>query len=355
VAKEQGLPYDIARTIFAVLTIGGLLIVTLWIMSPFLGALVWATMIVIVTWPLLLTLQRWLWGKRWLAVLAMTIAILLVFLLPFWFAADAIINYADDAVAWVKQLHDVKIPPPPDYLNRIPLVGHKISAQWHQLASLSPDELKTKIEPYVVQGVKISIAVAGTIGKLVVQILLTVVLVAILYSTGETAARGTILFGRRLAGQRGEDSMRLAAQAVRGVALGVVVTALVQSLLGGIGLVVAGVPFAAPLTAVMLMLCLAQLGPLLVMAPATIWMYWSGDSVWGTVLLVFTVIAGTLDNFLRPILIKRGADLPLLLIFAGVIGGLLSFGAIGLFIGPVVLAVAFRLMQAWVLETTDKT
>jgi predicted PurR-regulated permease PerM len=335
----------------AVLTIGGLIVVTVWIMSPFLGALIWATMLVVVTWPLLLKLQRWFWGKRWLAITAMTLAILIVFFLPFWFAADAIIDHADDAVSWAKEMHDVKIPQPPDFVARIPLVGSRISTAWHGLANLAPEELKAKIEPYVVQAVKLSLGVAGTVGKLVIQILLTVVLVAVLYATGGTAARGVILFGRRLAGERGEGSIRLAAQAIRGVALGVVVTALVQSLLGGIGLAIAGVPFAAPLTAVMLVLCLAQLGPFLVLAPATIWMYWSGDNVWGTVLLVWTLIVGTLDNFLRPILIKKGADLPLLLIFAGVIGGLLSFGAIGIFVGPVVLAVAFRLVQAWVLET----
>ena len=116
--------------------------------------------------------------------------------------------------------------------------------------------------------------------------------------------------------------MVLASQAIRGVALGVVVTALVQSLLGGLGLAVAGVPFAGMLTAVMLLLCLAQLGPILVLLPATIWMYWTGDNLWGTLLLVWTLFVGTLDNFLRPFLIKQGADLPLLLIFAGVIGGL---------------------------------
>jgi predicted PurR-regulated permease PerM len=131
------------------------------------------------------------------------------------------------------------------------------------------------------------------------------------------------------------------------VALGVVVTALAQSLLGGIGLAISGVPFAALLTGLMFFLCIAQLGPTLVLAPAVIWLYWSGETAWGTVLLVFAVVAGTIDNFLRPLLIKMGADLPLLLIFAGVIGGLISFGLIGIFVGPVVLAVAYTLFQAW--------
>jgi len=183
-----------------------------------------------------------------------------------------------------------------------------------------------------------------------VQFLLTIVIAAIMYANGERAAAGVRSFGRRLAGPRGEDSFRLAGQAIRGVALGVVVTAIAQSVAGGIGLAVAGVPFAAILTAVMFMLAIAQLGPVLVLAPAVIWVYWSGSTGWGTFLLIWTVAVGAMDNFLRPILIKRGADLPLLLIFAGVIGGLMAFGLIGIFVGPVVLAVGYTLLEAWVSE-----
>jgi predicted PurR-regulated permease PerM len=174
-----------------------------------------------------------------------------------------------------------------------------------------------------------------------------------MYSSGETAARGVRRFARRLAGERGDDAALLAAQAIRGVALGVVITALVQSMLGGVGLAVAGVPFAGVLTAVMLMFCLAQVGPMLVLVPAVVWLYWSGDNVWGTVLLIWTAFVGTLDNFLRPFLIKKGADLPLLLIFAGVIGGLVSLGLLGIFVGPVVLAVSYTLLEAWVNEPPE--
>jgi predicted PurR-regulated permease PerM len=348
VTQESSPPSDVTRTTLAVLSIGGFIVITLWILAPFLGALVWATMIVIVTWPLLIRLQRWFGGKRWPAVLLMTLAILFVFVLPFSLAIDAIVDYSDDAQHWAQALREFKIPQPPDFVARIPLVGGKIAATWHDAAALTPVELREKVEPYVVKGVKWSLGVAGTIGKLAIQILLTIALVAVLYANGETAANGVRRFGRRLAGEQGVDSINLAGQAIRGVALGVVVTALAQALLGGIGLAIASVPFAAPLTAVMLVLCLAQLGPVLVMLPATLWMFWSGDHVWGTVLLIWTVIVGTMDNFMRPVLIKKGADLPLLLIFAGVIGGLLSFGAIGIFVGPVVLAVVFRLLQAWV-------
>src|SRR5258708_12711987 len=167
-----------------------------------------------------------------------------------------------------------------------------------------------------------------------------------MYVSGEKVAAATQRFGYRLAGVRGKESVLLAGQAIRSVALGVVVTALAQSVLGGIGLALAGVPFAAVLTAVMFMLCIAQFGPLPVLVPVVIWLYWSGESGWGTVLLVWTILVGSLDNILRPILMRKGAHLPLVLLLAGVIGGLIAFGLVGIFLGPVVLAVGFPLLPS---------
>jgi len=126
------------------------------------------------------------------------------------------------------------------------------------------------------------------------------------------------------------------------------VTALIQVAIGGTGLYVSGVPAAGLLSAVMLFFCLAQLGPLLVLLPAVGWLYWSGQTGTAVGLLVVAIFTGAIDNVIRPILIKRGANLPLLLIFAGVIGGLIAFGIIGLFVGPVVLTVTFTLLKAWV-------
>ena len=137
--------------------------------------------------------------------------------------------------------------------------------------------------------------------------------------------------------------------ATRGVALGVGVTALVQSVLGGLALAVAGVPFAGLLTAVMFMLCLAQLGPTLVLAAGHRLAVLAGRHRLGRRSRWWPrSIVGTLDNVIRPVLIRLGADLPLLLILAGVIGGLFAFGLVGIFVGPVVLAVAWTLLEAWI-------
>jgi predicted PurR-regulated permease PerM len=344
---------EVTRTLLAVLSIGGLIAASFWILRPFLAASIWATMIVVATWPVLVSLQRWLGGRRMLAIVVMTIAMLLVFVLPFWVAISTLADYSGEVGSWAKSLQGVTIPQPPAFVERIAVVGPDIAAHWRNAASEGWSALIAKLQPYLIQASKSVAAEAGNIGALILQFLLTILIAAVMYAHGESAANGVNRFGYRLAGARGEQSIRLAAQAIRGVALGVVVTALVQSLLGGLGLAVAGIPFASLLTMAMLMLCLAQLGPLVVLVPAVVWLYWTGDNVWGTVLLVWSAFVGTLDNFLRPFLIKKGADLPLLLIFVGVIGGLLSFGLLGVFVGPVVLAVTFTLLQSWVNEARD--
>jgi predicted PurR-regulated permease PerM len=215
---------------------------------------------------------------------------------------------------------------------------------------MHPSDLASHITPHLAVIGGWLLAQAGGLLALLVQLLLTLALAALLYAQGEPAAEWVIAFARRLAGGQGERAVRLSGQAIRAIALGIVVTALVQSLVGGIGLVVAGVPHATILTAVMFLLGVAQIGAVPVMVGAVIWLFWEHQMLWGSIMVVWTLITGTLDNFIRPILIKRGADLPLLLVFAGVLGGVLAFGIIGLFVGPVVLAVSYTLLVAWVDE-----
>jgi predicted PurR-regulated permease PerM len=280
----------------------------------------------------------------------MTLILLLLFVVPVTLAIATLIANADEIVAAAKQLSQLRMPTPPDWLASLPAVGPKIKVFWEEAAAAGADGLLAKLQPYAGQLARWVAGEAGSVGYLIVQGLLIVALSALMYSQGETAAAALVRVGRRLGGAQGADTVVLAGQAIRGVALGVGVTAVVQSVLGGIGLAISGVPYSGLLTVVMFMFCLAQVGPTLVLVPAVAWLYWSGDNGWGTFLLVVTLVVGTLDNFLRPMLIRMGADLPLLLIFAGVIGGLLAFGLVGIFIGPVVLAVAYTLLSAWVRD-----
>ena len=257
-------------------------------------------------------------------------------------------SHSDQMGDLVKQVADAGLPQPPAWVAKVPVVGKKLSAAMSAWADAGPGVLEARLRPYVSGGARWVVGQAGTLGGMLLQFVLIVILSAVMYGGGESAARGVRRFGRRLAGQQGEDSIILAGKAIRSVALGVGVTAVVQTVLGGIGLAVAGVPFASLLSAVMLMLCIAQMGPALVLFPAVAWMYYTGDTGWATALLVWSLVVSTLDNILRPMLIRKGADLPLLLIFAGVIGGLVGFGLIGIFVGPVVLAVTYTLLAAWI-------
>jgi len=348
--KNASASRDITRVTLAVLFIGALITASFWIFRPFLTSFIWATIIVVATWPLLLKLQALLWHRRGLAVGAMTVVLLLVLVIPLTLAVSAIIESADKITDWIKSLGTFTLPTMPEWVGKIPLVGKKFAESWQQYAALPPEELSARLTPYAREALKWFVAKAGGIGMTILQFLLTVIISAILYAKGETVAAGVRSFARRLAGQKGEETAVLAAKAVRGVALGVGLTAIIQSGLAGIGLAVTGVPAAAILTAVMFMLCIAQVGPVLVLIPSIIWLFYKGETLWGGILIVWSIPVLILDNIIRPFLIKKGADLPLLLIFAGVIGGLIAFGVIGLFIGPVVLAVSHVLLKAWVSE-----
>ena len=180
--------------------------------------------------------------------------------------------------------------------------------------------------------------------------LLTLLLTGVLFAKGEACGLSVLRFSRRLAGVRGERAAVLAAKSVRAVAIGVVVTALVQSIAGGLGLLIAGVPAAGLLTALMFVASIAQVGAAPVLLLASVWLFVQGASGWGVALVAWAIFVGSIDNVIRPLLIKKGVDLPLMLIFAGVIGGLIAYGPIGLFVGPVVLAVGHALLTAWIAE-----
>jgi predicted PurR-regulated permease PerM len=209
--------------------------------------------------------------------------------------------------------------------------------------------LAQRLTPYLDDAARWMGATLGSFGVLLVNFLLVVIVAAILYTKGEAVAAGMLRLARRLAPEKGEKALAVATRAIRGVALGVVVTAIVQAVLGGIGLAVCGVPFAALLTAVIFLLSVAQLGAGLVLLAAVLWLYWEGDTTWGTVLLIWMAVVVNIDNFLRPVLIQRGANLPLVLVFVGVVGGLLAFGLMGVFVGPVLLAVVYELLVEWVV------
>jgi predicted PurR-regulated permease PerM len=338
---------ELPRITLLVLSIVGLITASFWVLHEFLLAAVWATMIVVATWPLMLRIQATLWGRRSLAVTVMTIALLLVFVIPFSLAIGTIVINAHEIVVWAESLSEVKLPPPPDWIQALPVVGPRAASAWQEFSSSGPKEL---IRPHIQDAAVWLVERMAGLGVMTVHFLLTVAIAAILYARGEIATTGVCSFCRRLAGEQGDHVVYLAGQAIRGVALGVILTAIIAAALSEIGLAAAGVPFAAILSAIIFLLCVVQLGPTLVLACAIAWLYWKGHSGWGTALLLWSIVVVGVDHVLKPVLIKKGAQLPLLLVFAGVLGGLTAFGLVGIFVGPVILAVAYKVTEAWVRE-----
>lgn len=344
---------DITHTTLSVIFLIFLVTLTVWVVSPFLTSILWATIVSVATWPFLLRLQAAAGGRRGLAVAIMTAMILLVVFVPVTLALATIVRNAQGLTADIRSLESFTLPAPPavlDALDNVPFGGRRLAGEWRRVAAMSVEERSAALTPYVQHALQWFAVKAGSVGSMLLQFVLTTIISAIVLARGETVRDGILRFATRLAGRQGYNATIRAAQAIRGVVLGVVGTALIQSAIGGAGLAISGVPAAPLLAAVMLFLCLAQLGPVPVLAPAVIWLYWSGHTGGAMLLLVIAVIAIAIDNVVRPLLIRRGASLPLLLIFAGVIGGLIAFGVVGLFIGPVVLTVAYTLLANWVAD-----
>lgn len=342
--------HDVAMVTLAVLFIAALLGATLWILEPFLTSFLWATTIVVATWPVFLWLQARLKNSRGAAVVVMSFLILMVVVLPFLLAALTIIDKGEEIAQLIKKLTGFRPPPPPAWIENIPLAGKAIADRWTHFITLSHEEIAAQLVPLVRRATGWFMAQAGGFAIIILQFFLMVIIAAVLYAKGEAASAGVRRFARRLGGRHGDEAALLAAKAIRGVALGVVLTAIIQSSIAGVGLALTGIPAVALLMAVIFMLCLAQLGPALVMIPIVIWLFWAHGALWGGLLLVIAVVAQLIDNVIRPILIKKGVDLSLFLIIPGVVGGLVAFGVVGLFIGPVVLAVTFTLLKVWIRQ-----
>jgi predicted PurR-regulated permease PerM len=229
---------DLTRTTLAVLFIGGLIAATLWVLWPFLPAIVWAMTLVVSTWPLMLRVQHYAGNRRSLAVLAMTAALLLIVIVPLWLAIATVVANVDEIAELSRAALSLRLPSPPEWLAGLPLVGPRAAQAWRQLAATDVSDMAPTLAPYAGYMTRWFAGAVGGLGLLFLQFFLVVAIAAIMFARGERAAASVIRFAHRLAGERGETTARLAGHAIRGV----VVTAIAQSLLGGISLVVVGSP-----------------------------------------------------------------------------------------------------------------
>ena len=261
-------PLDVTHATLSVLFLALLTVSTLWVLSPFLTAILWAVIVSVATWPVLLHLDRLLGGRRRLSVTIIALTMTLGVFVPVTLALVTIVNSAWNLGTEIKSFESVALPRLPDWLTRIPLAGARVTAEWDRFAALDGTQRSAALTPYAQVALQWFALQAGSIGLILLQFVLTTIISALALAKGEMVRDGILRFAERLAGQQGVDAAVLAAKTIRGVVLGVVGTALVQAAIGGVGLFLTGVPAAALLTAVMLFLGLAQLGPMLVLVPA---------------------------------------------------------------------------------------
>ncbi|WP_248730860.1 AI-2E family transporter [Pseudomonas sp. MWU13-2517] len=318
-----------------------------WVMAPFWSALFWGAVLAFASWPLMRLLTRWLGGRESLAAGILTLGWMLLVAVPLVWLGFNLADHVRDAVGLIKDIQVDGLPAAPTWLSSIPFVGERLVTTWDSIDQQGA-ALMVSIKPYLGQVGNWLLARSAQIGGGILELTLSLVFVFFFYRDGPRLAVFVHRLLERLIGERAGYYIELVAGTVQRVVNGVIGTAAAQALLALIGFLIAGVPGALVLGIVTFLLSLIPMGPPLVWIPATAWLAWKGDYTYAVFLGVWgTFIISGVDNVLKPYLISRGGNLPLVIVLLGVFGGLIAFGFIGLFIGPTLLAVAYSLLTDW--------
>jgi predicted PurR-regulated permease PerM len=315
-------------------------------MRPFVSALLWAVVLCFSSWPLYQRLLKLLGGRRTWAALVMALGMILIILLPFLVVGVSLADNVKDLTAAARRFVESGPPAPPEWLARVPAVGGKAVEYWRSLATDNAklvEAAKRLLE--LASGSLLIASFAITRGLL--ELALSIFIAFFLFRDGVAVAARLTKAVERIGGERGSHLLEVAGKTVRGVVYGILGTALVQALMAGLGFAIAGVPGAALLALLTFFLSIVPMGPPLVWLPAAFWLFNQGSTGWGVFMLVWGVAVSSVDNVVKPWLISQGSNMPFLLIFFGVLGGALAFGFIGVFIGPTLLAVGYRLVEGW--------
>lgn len=328
------------------LTLGLLLAACVWVLLPFFSALLWAVVLSWSVWPLHARLTRRLGGRRRLASLLLTLAMVGVVLLPFVAAGVSLADNFDDLAAAARRWLERGLPPPPAWLSQVPVLGPAAAGKWAALAG-DGGQLLQQAEKFIepLRGM-VRAAAAGLFGGLF-AVALSLLLTFLMLGHGAEIGAQVESFIGRIAGGRGHYLLQLAGSTARGVVYGILGTALLQAAMAGAGFLAAGVPGPGLLALLIFPLSVVPGGPLLIMLPAAFWLFHQGETAWGAFMVVWAVIVGAADNVVRPWLISQGSAMPFMVVLFGVLGGAMAFGFIGVFIGPTLLAVGYRLVGEW--------
>jgi len=328
------------------------------ILSPFVSVVAWGAIIAVAIYSPFLKLVDKLGGRRKLAVTLIAVLGIAVVLVPVIFLSNSMI---DGATKFGTEITtgQATIPPPSESVKDWPLIGEKTYEFWHQ-ASVN---LKSLLERYPDQltaiGKKLLGAAAG-VGTGLLQFIVSTLIAAVFLLSAEGAGVAMRKLAIRLNETEGEKMLALSTATIRSVAVGVIGIAFIQAMLGGVGMMLAGVPAAGLLAGIILIFAIAQLPPLLVLGPVAAYVFSAESTTVAVIFLIWALIVSFSDAVLKPLLLGRGVDVPMLVILLGAIGGMMTSGIVGLFIGAVILALGYSLFRVWVQkgnppeeETTD--
>jgi predicted PurR-regulated permease PerM len=317
------------------------------VVQPFLTAIVWAAILCATMWPLFSWIVRQFRGDTSLASLILVLLIAVTLLAPFVIVGFTIAENAERMGEFVRQVVEEGPPEPPAWVARIPLIGETVGSTW---SSFTHDTAKLLVEArqYIDPARKVLVASGATLLSGILQLTLSIFLAFFFFRDGKSILASAHAAIELLAGERGHRLALVAVVTVRGVVLGILGTALAQGVLMAIGLWFAGIKAAPLLGLATFFLSPVPIGPPLIWIPAGLWLVHIGSTGWGIFVLAWgLLVVSSVDNFLKPMIISRGSDLPFVLVLLGVLGGAVAFGFIGVFLGPVLIAVGYALLKEW--------
>ncbi|MEH6822424.1 MAG: AI-2E family transporter [Motiliproteus sp.] len=325
--------------------LGALAIWCFQVASPFLVPLVWGVIIAVASHPIYHWLQLRLGGRSTLAALVFTLLGLTLLIAPTVILSATLIDSLHQLAGELQQ-GTLSVPPPPEGVAQWPLVGERIADVW-LLASENLQGAVAQAGPQLKGVGQWLLESLANVGMGILQFVVAIIIAGILHTKAEQAAILARSFGIRLAGAQGQRYIDLAAKVIFSVTQGVLGVAVIQSLIAGVGFVVMGVPAAGFWAFLCLLLGVVQIGAMPIILGVALYVISITDPVAGGAFLIWSIAVGLLDNILKPILLGRGVDVPMFVIFVGAIGGFISTGIIGLFIGAVVMSLGYTLLMAW--------
>jgi len=320
------------------------------IFSPFLTPVVWAIIIAVALNPLFLKLKKLVGGRNRLAGVIFIVVSLALVIVPTWVLTESLI---EGTVSLGKQLEDgtFVVEPPPDKVKTWPVVGEKLFATW-DAANKNLDAALRKLEPQLKTVGAWLIHTFTDLGGAVLQTIIALIIAGILMMTSTGGGRLSRAIGQRLAGDKGGEMVDMAGATIQSVVKGVVLIALIQSVASGIGMLLMNVPLAGLWALLVLFVAVIQLPPSLILIPVIIYVFSISDNTVANIIFaVYALVVSFADGFLKPIFLGRGVAVPMLVILIGAIGGMITAGVIGLFIGAVILAVGYKLFEGWVEDS----